>query len=161
MGEKLLGALSVVVLAGVCAGCGHKTEKFESACQVMRKDVVEVNDKGEPEILDVEFEWDPCPGDQFQVVRGGKEFAACMGQYDVGQMVPVWVKHWWDDRGYYTWDIYKVGECKRDIETGVEGSYEKSAECSDSTMYGKTTGFACSRRPFKKLVGICPWTARQ
>jgi len=50
---------------------------------------------------------------------------------------PYLVKHWWDDRGYFVWDVYKVGACSRDIEPGSEGSYEKSQECSDQTNYGR------------------------
>lgn len=142
-------------------GCGKPEHHFESTCQVVRKDVVETDDKGVAQVVDVELEWDPCPGDQYQVVRGGKDFAACMEQYELGKLVPVLVKHWWDNRGYYVWDVYQVGSCKRAIETDSEGSYEKSQECSDVEDYGHTIGFSCSRRPFKGLVATCPWMARQ
>jgi hypothetical protein len=145
----------------IVGGCGKQERRFESVCQIVRKDVIEFTETGEPEVIDVELEWDPCPGDQFQVLRGGKDFAACMQKLEVGSLVPVQVKHWWDDRGYYTWDVYKVGDCTRDIEPESEGSYEKSQECSDDTMYGRTAGFSCSRRPFKKLVSVCPWMARR
>ncbi len=151
----------LLFLSVLAAGCGKPERRFESVCQIVRKDVVETAENGDPEILDVELEWDPCPGDQFQVVRGGKEFAACMQNQEVGSLVPVHVKHWWDERGYYTWDVYKVGACGREIEPDSEGSYEKSQECSDDTMFGRTAGFKCSRRPFKRLVSVCPWMARQ
>lgn len=143
------------------AGCGKTEERFESVCQIVRMDTVEEDDQGTPQVLDVELEWDPCPGDQFQVVRGGTEFAKCMKKSEVGALVPVLVKHWWDSRGYYTWDVYKIGECSREIEPDSEGSYEKSQECNDAAMFGKMSGFQCSRRPFKRLVSICPWMARQ
>lgn len=158
---KLEQIAVLAALLASLAGCKEGERRFESTCQIVRRDVVETSDKGEPEILDVELEWDPCPGDQYQVVRGGKEFAACMQRYEDGKLVPVLVKHWWDDRGYYAWDVYKIGECARDIEFGVEGSYEKSQECSDQTMYGRPAGFSCNRRPFKGLVATCPWMARQ
>lgn len=148
------------LLGGLSFGCQKGEQRFESTCQLVRRDVVEANDKGEPEIIDVELEWDPCPGDQFQVVRGGKEFSACMQQYEIGKLLPVLVKHWWDDRGYYVWDVYRVGACNRTIEAS-EGSYEKSQECSDVEMYGRGAGFSCNRRPFKGLVATCPWMARQ
>ena len=144
---KLEQSLIACVLAVSPAGCGKHEQRFESTCQLVRRDVVETNDKGEAEILDVELEWDPCPGDQFQVVRGGKEFAKC--------------KHWWDDRGYYVWDVYKIGTCERPIESQSEGSYEKSQECSEQKSYGMPNGFSCNRRPFKGLVSTCPWMARQ
>ena len=151
----------LLFLSVLAAGCGKPERRFESVCQIVRKDVVETAENGDAEIMDVELEWDPCPGDQFQVVRGGKEFAACMQTQEVGSLVPVQVKHWWDERGYYTWDVYKVGACGREIEPDSEGSYEKSQECSDDTMFGRTAGFKCSRRPFKRLVSVCPWMARQ
>ena len=161
MRSKLEPILISVALAASLAACKKGEERFESTCQIVRSEVVESNDKGEAEVLDVELEWDPCPGDQFQVVRGGKEFAACMQRYEVGKLVPVLVKHWWDDRGYYVWDVYKIGDCERAIETESAGSYEKSQECSDQSMYGRATGFSCNRRPFKGLVSTCPWMARQ
>lgn len=140
---KLEQIVLAVALAASLAACKKGEERFESTCQIVRRDVVEASVTGEAEVLDVELEWDPCPGDQYQVVRGGKEFAACMQRYQLGQLVPVLVKHWWDERGYYVWDVYKVGDCKRDIEAGVEGSYEKSQECSEQTMYGRNAGFSC------------------
>jgi hypothetical protein len=158
---QVMRAILIGLLAVSLVGCTKKDQRYESVCQVIRKDVVEENDKGEPEIMDIELEWDPCPGDQFQVVRGGKDFATCMQKVEVGSLQPVLVKRWWDTRGYFTWDVYKVGECAREIEPDSEGSYEKSAECNDDSMYGQTTGFKCSRRPFKKLVSVCPWMARQ
>ena len=102
---------AAVALSLALVGCGKHEQRFESTCQLVRRDVVETDEKGEPEIMDVELEWDPCPGDQFQVVRGGKEFAKCIAQYEVGKLLPVLVKHWWDDRGYYVWDVYKIGDC--------------------------------------------------
>lgn len=161
MRSKLALIVALTGLSGLLAGCSKAAQRFESTCQLVRREVVETNPQGEPEIMDVELEWDPCPGDQFQVVRGGKEFAACMQRYEVGKLLPVLVKHWWDDRGYYVWDVYKVGDCARDIEEGADGSYEKSQECSDQTTYGRVDGFSCNRRPFKGLVSTCPWMARQ
>ena len=158
--RKLAHSLAFLVLTLSVSSCGERLERFESVCQIVRRDVVETNDKGEPEILDVELDWDPCPGEQYQVVRGGREFAACMKQYEVGKLVPILVKHWWDDRGYFAWDVYEIGECFRNIELDSEGSYEKTQECTADSMFGKPSGFTCSRRPFKGLVSTCPWMAR-
>jgi hypothetical protein len=142
------------------SACGERLERFESVCQIVRRDEVEVDDKGETESVDIEFEWDPCAGDQFQVVRGGKEFAACMKKFDVGKRAPVFVKHWWDERGYFAWDVYMIGDCVRYIEESSAGSYEKAQECSDDDMYGKVTGFSCRRRSFETMATTCPWLAR-
>ncbi len=161
MGQKLQLLLVTAAFALLTSACSKPEHRFESTCQLVRRDVVEEDDKGVAQVVDVELEWDPCPGDQFQVVRGGKDFAACMQQYEVGKLLPVLVKHWWDNRGYYVWDVYQVGQCKREIEPKSEGSYEKSQECSEVEMYGHDSGFSCSRRPFKGLVSTCPWMARQ
>ena len=153
----LLVPLSLVLLGG----CAPKEERFESVLQFVSRTDVEKNDKGEVEQVDFEFEWDPCPGDQFQVVRGGKELAKCMEKYQKGDYVAATVKHFWDPHGFYRWDVEKIGDCSRDIELTSEGSFERSQDCTDHKMYGRSAGFACSRRPFKKLVGVCPFMARQ
>ncbi len=62
----------VLLLVLSATACGERLERFESVSQIVRQDEVEVNDRGETESVDVEFVWDSCPGDQFQVVRGGK-----------------------------------------------------------------------------------------
>lgn len=139
----------------------EQVERYESVVQIVHRDAADTNDKGEIETVDIELEWDPCPGDQFQVVRGGKEFAACTAKYDVGEYIDVKVVHFWDPHGFYRWDIEQLGDCKRAIEPASEGSYEKSQECEEYKSYGKTSGFACSRLPKKNLTKICPWLARQ
>ena len=85
-----LGALVAACVA--VSGCKPREEKYESVCQLIRRDIVTEDEKG-PTLVDVEFEWDPCPGDQFQVVRGGREFAACMEKYKIGDLLPVQVVH--------------------------------------------------------------------
>lgn len=149
--------LSFVLLAA----CGHKSESFESVLQFVKRVDVEKNDKGEVEQADFEFEWDPCPGDQFQMVRGGRDFAKCMEKYESGDYLPVRVTRFWNGLGYYQWDVYRIGDCERAIEENAEGSYEKSQECTDHKHYGRESGFDCTRRPFRKLVSICPFMARQ
>lgn len=155
MRRAVLALLSAVALLG----CGPKEERFESVCQIVHKEVVEVSDKGEPSVVDFELEWDPCPGDQFQIVRGDADFAKCMEKYSQGDYVSVKVAHLWDTRGFYYWDLYQVGGCTRAIED-EEGSFEKSQECTDESAYGEPIGFNCSRRPKKRLLDVCPWTAR-
>jgi hypothetical protein len=150
---------SAAALGSLLSGC-HRDERFESVCQITRKAVVEVDDKGVAAQVDFELEWDPCPGDQVQIVRGGAEFAKCMEAYNPGDFVNVKVVHFWDSRGYYDWDLYEIAGCARPIEHDTTGSYAKSQECTDTKTHGHTDGFACSLRPFRKLVDVCPWTAR-
>ena len=153
-----LGLLAL--LCAAVSGCKPKEEKFESVCQLIRREVVSVDEKG-PVILDVELEWDPCPGDQFQVVRGGREFAACMAKYKIGDFLAVHVVRHWDTRGYYEWDLSLVGDCPHEIEWDADGSYEKSQECTDDLSHNVPVGFKCSRQPVAKLLQICPWTQRR
>ncbi|HEX7600840.1 MAG TPA: hypothetical protein VF316_04510, partial [Polyangiaceae bacterium] len=77
-----LALISCVALLG----CNPKAERFESVCQIVHKEVVEVSDKGEPVIVDFELEWDPCPGEQLQIVRGDADFAKCMAKYTQGDL---------------------------------------------------------------------------
>ncbi len=158
--KRRLYILPLAAFALLTLGGCHPTTKWESVGAVIRKTVLETDEKGVVTQIDLEFEWDPCPGDQFQVVRGGKEFAACVEKYKDGDLFFARVTHWWNPLGYYTWDVTQVGDCKRDVEF-VEGSYEKSHECSDVVDYGKKVGFTCSRRPFRKLVQVCPFLARK
>lgn len=148
-----------LVLFGAIAGCSRE-HHYESVCQIVRKEAVELDKDGKPATIDMELEWDPCPGDQFQVIRGNKDFAACVEKYDVGDLVPVVAKQWWDPRGFFRWDIEKLGDCKHTIEPEAMGSYEKSQDCSDTVNHGHTAGFTCSRRPFHDLLKRCPWMAR-
>jgi hypothetical protein len=156
-----VGRVALMLVIGLlAAGCGPRPRRYESAVQIVRKEIVEKEADGSPAQVDFELEWDACPGDQFQVIRGSHAFAECTAKYDVGDTVPVYVRHWWDDRGYYRWDIERMGDCWRTIEPDSVGSYEKGQECKDVLNHDTKTGFACSRKPFRQLVKRCPWMAR-
>lgn len=158
--QKIAIAIPALFVAVLTTGCTKPERHFESVVQVTRLEVLEEDDNGKAIQAEVEFEWDPCPGDQFQVVRGSADFAECMKQYPVGDIVSVSVKQWWDTRGYFTWDIERVGDCRREIDPDEEGSYEKSQECHDVKLQGVVYGFACSKKPDGKLASICPWMKR-
>lgn len=163
--SHVAGAATIVVLAAI-GFAGWKTQqhpehRYVSVVQLIHRDVVEKDENGVPEQVDLELEWDPCPGDQYQVVRGGKEFAECTKDYGAGDYLPVKVVHFWDDMGFYRWDIEQLGDCKREIHADEPGSYEKSQECGPYDVAGREAGFACSRRPFRDLLKVCPFMARQ
>ena len=139
----------------------HPESRYTAVCQIIERDVVEVNAAGAPAQVDLELEWDSCPGDQFQVVRGGADFAACTARYEVGDYVPVKIVHFWDELGFYRWDIEQLGECSRRVDPAMPGSYEKSQECTPYDLAGREQGFDCSRRPFRTLLTVCPFMARQ
>ncbi len=152
---------ALVVAVGLGATGCSKTKKYEAVVQILSKDVVEKSKDGTVTQVDFEVEWDACPGDQFQVLRGGKEFAACTEKYQPGDYVPVIVRHFWDDRGFFRWDVERLGDCWRPVEPDSPGSYEKGQECTDILNHGKKAGFECSRKPFRALMKRCPWMARQ
>jgi hypothetical protein len=147
-----------VAFASLAATACHRPEHFESVGQLTRTSVVDVDEHGEPATLDVAFEWDPCPGDQFQTVRGGAEFARCMAKYRVGDYVAVGVQRTWDTHGYYVWDVDRMGDCVRPSEgRHTPGSFAKTQECHPLISHGREYGFRCELEPWQALVEICPW----
>ena len=153
--------LGIVVLASATLGCSrHPETRFESNVQLVSRRDVTVDAKGGVLTADFELEWDPCPGDQYQYVRGGREFSACMTKYEKGDYLAVKVRHYWDTRGFYRWQVIQVGDCPREAGADVEGSYERSQECSDHKSYGETEGFDCNRRTPQRLAQVCPWLSR-
>ena len=153
-------ALALGFAALATSACS-RTRRYESAVQIVSKESVEKAADGTTTQVDFELEWDACPGDQFQVVRGGRAFAACTAKYDVGDTVPVYVRHYWDERGFYRWDVERLGDCWRPVEPDSPGSFEKGQECQDVLNNGAKSGFTCSRKPFRALVRRCPWMARE
>lgn len=154
------GAIGLTLGAGLgLAGC-HRDEHFESVAAITAQTVVERDESGQPELVDLQIEWDPCPGDQVEMIRGGREFARCVAGLERGQFVPVKVLHQWDTRGYWTWAIESVNGCPRPVEKNSPGSYERSQECRTLRSHGFPYGFKCDRQPKKDLVDVCPWTRR-
>jgi hypothetical protein len=148
-------------LSVVLSACSPKETHWESVCQIVSRTPVTTETDGTVTLVDMELEWDPCPGDQFQVLRGGKDFAACTSKMKEGQYVPVHVVHYWDARGYYRWALDQVGDCKLDVQVDAPGSFEKGQACQDIVFHGRKAGFRCSRKADKSLVSICPWMARE
>ena len=137
-----------------------KTRRYESAVQMVRKDIVEKDANGATLQVDYEVEWDACPGDQFQVIRGSKAFAECTDKYGVGDTVPVYVTHFWDERGFYRWDIERMGDCWRAIEPDSPGSYEKGQECKRRAEPRLQDRVHVQPEAVPPLVKRCPWMAR-
>ena len=73
--RRLGVAIAIAALALTASACS-KTHRYESVVQIVRKDVVEKDANGVTQQIDYEVEWDACPGDQFQVIRGSQAFAA-------------------------------------------------------------------------------------
>lgn len=153
--------LSVLALAAALPSCHEGPKTYESTIQLWRYDVVENGPDGKPVLADVEIEWEKCPGDQMEVVRGGSAFAQCMGKYKVGEIVPAKVLWGWDDRGFYQWDVTQIGDCARPVEEKDPSSFEEIEECEDVTAHGNAVGFTCNRKPYAKLREVCPWMRRK
>lgn len=152
--------LVALVAIGCLSACHRKPKSYESVVQLVRYDVADRDGEGKPVLADVELEWDPCPGDQIEIVRGGPAFAECMGKHKVGEMLPAHVRTSWDERGYYRWDITKVAECDRPPMEDDVSSFEKVQECKDVKLHGVQVGFECNRQPYAELIKICPWMKR-
>ncbi|MCC6644962.1 MAG: hypothetical protein IT374_05245 [Polyangiaceae bacterium] len=149
-----------LALAALSTGCRRKDKTYESVVQLVRYDAPETGDDGKPLYADVELEWDPCPGDQIEVVRGDAAFAACMAKHELGEMLVAEVRTAWDARGFYRWDITKVADCDRPPQAGDTASFEKIQECGDVTLHGQKAGYRCLRKPYADLIKICPWMRR-
>jgi hypothetical protein len=158
---SVVGALVVTMaLAIVVPKVVHRDEVFDAVVQITGKTVVDADENGTPLLIDVQMEWDACPGDQVQVVRGGTEFARCLASVKVGDYTAVKVTHLWDSRGFYSWDLSNVGGCNHPIERNTPGSYERSQECEATSSHGHRDGFVCDRRPYRELLAVCPWMGR-
>lgn len=157
---RLLPLCLAAFALATATSCHRKPKQYESVVQLVRYDVAERDENGKPTLVDVELEWDPCPGDQMETVRGGPAFAECMAKHKVGEMLPAFVVTSWDERGYYQWDITKVAECDRPPMPDDVSSFEKIQECSDLKSHGVRVGFECNRQPYADLVRVCPWMKR-
>ena len=147
-------ALSMGVL-----GCKRATW-YESKVELTRIDAVRTDDKGTTLTLDVEFSWFECPGTQLEVIRGGKEFAACLSKHKVGDKVPVRVEKHWDEAGFWDWDVHEMGGCARPPDPDDEASFDTIRECNPWVINGAPIGFQCNIIPEKKLLQACPWFGR-
>lgn len=156
-----IGFALVLLASQAALGCErHPETRFESNVQFVSRRDVTLDAKGGVVTADFELEWDPCPGDQYQYVRGGREFSACMTKYEKGDYLAVKVRHYWDTRGFYRWEVFQVGDCVREAGADTEGSYERSQECAEHKSYGEEVGFDCNRRTPKRLAQVCPWLSR-
>ena len=149
----------IAVLA--CAGCGAKTREYDATVELRRVDVIRTDQAGQPQTMDIEFEWATCPGEQREVIRGDATFAACMlAAHKAGEQVPVRV-HWGSDaNGGHDWDVIQVGACKRPVDTDDETSFDMVHECSPINEHGVNIGFHCDYNPRKELLAKCPWFDR-
>jgi len=154
---KRVTVVALVAAALLLGGC-HRPKKYESTVEITRLSVVRQDETGAPTTTDVEFSYVECPGTQTEVVRGGKDFATCVGQkLKVGSRAKVKVLHRWDPEGFYNYDVFEVEGCPRPPDPNDEASYKIVRECADWTVNGSKVGFQCNYQNKKDVNKACPW----
>lgn len=153
--QLLVAALFASVLP--VFGC-HQSKQYEATVEVTRLTVLRKDEAGNPLSSDLELSYAECPGTQTEVIRGGKEFSACLApKAKVGDKLKVKVEHHWDPEGFYDYDVYEVQGCPRPPDPNDEASYKVTRECADWTVNGARVGFQCNYQKRKDLTKKCPW----
>ncbi len=110
--------------------------------------------------MDIEFSFVECPGTQIEVLRGGKDFAACIASHKKGDLLKIKIRHFWSSSGQMDYEISQVGECVRPPDPNDEASFRMIRECEDWKVHGAVVGFLCRVAPERALVSKCPWFAK-
>jgi hypothetical protein len=148
-----------VSLALALTGC-QRPKHYEANVEVTRVSPVRKDEGGTVLTTDFEFSFFECPGTQIEVIRGGKDFSACVSKFKVGDKVKVKLEHHWDPEGHYDYDVYEVQGCPRPPDPNDEASFKMVRECSDWTVNGARVGFQCNYTNKKELNKKCPWFRR-
>jgi hypothetical protein len=152
---------SVVCFALSLAACGEKSHSYDSKVRISRVDTVRSDENGQPLLVDVEFDWEACPGEQLEVIRGSAEFAKCIAKHHVGEELPVKVEHRKLSDGHWDWDVHQLGDCARPPDIHDESSFDMVQECRDIEEHDVVVGFECDREPHPDVLAACPWFQRQ
>ena len=144
------------LVLGLCVGC-REQRTYDAKVKIERVDSAHPTHS-----IDIEFEWESCPGRQIEVIRGGKDFAACVGKLTPGDSVAVKVAWHWEKReSSYDWDIVELGGCKRPFEEQDDASFDEVHVCTDVVQHGEVVGFQCDKSPNAELLSKCPWFRRR
>jgi hypothetical protein len=155
--SKTILALLLVVSSLPLAGC-HRSKQYEANVEVTRLSPIRKDEQGVPLTTDLEFSYFECPGTQVEVIRGGKEFSACVAnKMKVGDKVRVKLEHHWDAEGFYDYDVFEVQGCPRPPDPNDEASFKMVRECSDWNVNGARVGFQCNYQNKNDLNKKCPW----
>jgi hypothetical protein len=152
-----LAAVAALLVSACRRTTHHETQVDVTRVAAVRKD----HATGNPLVLDVEFSFTDCPGQQIEVVRGGAEFAACASNHKLADKLSLAIEHKRAPEGVYTWIVRRVGDCTREPDPNDEASYALVRECEDWEVNGARVGFQCRYIPEKKLVEKCPWFRRR
>jgi hypothetical protein len=148
--------ISTGLVALAIAGC-HKPKRFEADVQLTRWSPVRRDETGTVLTSDLEVSFVECPGDQIEVIRGGRDFSACVAKLKIGDKVHVKLDYHWDDDGFWDHDIIEVQGCTRPVDPNDEASFKMIRECSDWNVNGTRVGFQCNYANKPDLNKKCPW----
>ena len=141
------------------SACKNETlETYTTRADLERLQVIRTAPDGKtPILIDVEFSYEDCPGEQRKMIRGGKEFAACVQKYKPGEKVPI-VEIWgYQVEGGKNSKVTQVGDCPRPPDPEDEASFEVVQVCDDIKVHGVRVGFRCDYTPGPELLDVCPW----
>jgi hypothetical protein len=153
--------MRLACLALFLAACQPGPKEYTSNVKITRLDVVRRDATGAPVTTDVEVSYEECPGFQHEVIRGGREFSACMAKHKIDAMVPVKIVHAPGAGGYLESKIHEVGGCSRPPDPRDEASFQTVRDCSPMLVNGVEVGFECRYLGKKELVKKCPWFKRR
>lgn len=157
-GKHLLIALLFSAALPVI-GC-HRAKQYEATVEITRNSPIRKDEHGVTVTSDLEFSFVECPGTQIEVIRGGKDFAACTQKFKVGDKVKIKLEHHYDPEGFYDYDVFDVQGCPRPPDPNDEASFKMVRECGDWNVNGTRVGFQCSYTSKKELNKKCPWFQR-
>jgi hypothetical protein len=153
-----VGFFLLIFFFALCKG----DKLYKTKVEINRIEIVQYNEKNQPQVVDVEISYVDCPGSQIEILRGNRELAECvLENYKKTDQVEAEIHWYWNQLGYYQWDVTQLGACKRWKDTLDETSYEMIEECEDFIVYGVKVGFVCKRIPTKNLLKACPWFRRE
>lgn len=149
--------LSSLPLIGAC----HPSKQYQATVEVTRLAQVRKDETGAPITTDLEFSFIECPGTQIEVIRGGKDFSACVtNKLKVGDKAKIKLEQHWDAEGFYDYDVFEVEGCPRPADPNDEASYKMIRECNDWNVNGARVGFQCNYLGKRELSKKCPWFKR-
>lgn len=151
--------VAAVGLVAPSAACNkEQLETYTTRADLERIQVIRTAPDGKtPILIDVEFSYEDCPGEQRKMIRGGKDFAACVQKYKRGEKVPI-VEIWgYEAEGRKESKVTQVGDCPRPPDPEDEASFEVVQVCEGIKVHGVRVGFRCDYTPGPELLDVCPW----
>jgi hypothetical protein len=141
----------------VLSGCARSGKTYDTEVEILRLEVIRADEQGNPLTVDVEMQFEKCPGDQRKTIRGDKTFAACILKHKAGEIVPAKLSHDMDDHGELRPHILGLAGCEHRIDPNDEAAFEVVQVCTDLVVNSVKVGFHCDRRPSPQLLAACPW----